>query len=634
MNTPDNHSGPEDGLLSLNEALQAAADGDTIRFEIPGPGPHILQTPMGGYPFIRVNGLTLDGYSQPGAAPNSQPFSGTNNAVIQIVLDSSGDDTADSTYPDNPGLTLRRSTRMVFADGSDISGYGDTENGILAVLGAQNFTVRGIGFLGRHTEGEQSDPSIYAVALARGAAGAKVQGCWFGLHPDGKTIEGFRAAVTGFRFRGTVDGVAVELFSSGLVFGVDGDGIQDRAEANITMGMELALGLELPGARISGNRFNVYPDGLTFLDIRAYALEHNLGSIEVFENGRSRENTLIGTDGLGASAADQRNVMAPAHYKRMFEFYGGSPANHVVIAGNLIGVGVDGETAYPFDPIGAPDLMSIDNAGSVRIGSNADGQGDDLEPNVIQGLRGVRLCGASSQVLVTARANRLRQNGFSAFPFAQKDGGRDYTKYYADVLAIDLSSPDLALPVLGDVTDGFLTGSVPAPNRDVYPYSVVDLYLLDPVAKDAGLSVPGVFLGSFVEGSTQDSSPTPDEFRFPISGFKIPDQADIVAVVTYSKSFGRLEAGESVTGPASLAIHPPASEGGSLPPTAFSIRLDAGAVVFSWKSDPGTQRLEATDDLALHRWQPVSGAAEWVAGESKIRIPVTAARAFYRLVSP
>ena len=634
VTTTDNLSGPDDGLLSLNEALRAAGDGDTIRFEIPGPGPHVIQTPMGGYPFITVNGLTIDGYSQSGASVNTQPFSGVNNAVIRIALDSTADDLAESTYPDNPGLVLRRSTRMVFEDGADISGYGDSENGILAVLGAQNLTVRGLTFLGRHTAGNQADPSIYAVALARGASGAKVQGCRFGLRPDGETISGFRAAVTGFRFRGVVDGANVTLYSSGLIFGTDGDGIQDRAEANITMGMELALGLELPGARVSGNRFNVYPDGLTFLDIKSYAQDHNLGSIEILENGRSRENTLIGTDGLGASAADERNVMAPAMYKRMFEFYGGTPAEHTVIAGNMIGVGVDGTTVYPFDPIGAPDLMSLDNAGSVRIGSNSDGRGDDLEPNVIQGLGGARLCEASSQVLVVARANRIQHCGFSAFPFAHKDGGRDYTKYYADVFSADLASSDDVLPILGDVTDGFLTGSVPAPNHDNYPYSVIDLYLLDPASKDAGLNVPGVLLGSYVEGSTQDTSPVADEFRFSVAALTIPDQADLVAVVTYSKISGGFEAGSAVTSPASVAIRIPASAGHAQDAARLAVRLDAGSAEFSWKGDAGVQRLEFSESITAPSWKPVMGLAESAAGVSRIRLPISGARGFYRLVAP
>src|SRR5881394_3600185 len=94
VTTTDNSSGPGDGQMSLNEAIQAAQAGDTIAFNIPGAGPHIIQTPLGGYPLITVDNLTIDGYTQPGSAPNSHPILGGNNAQIKIVLDSTGADSA------------------------------------------------------------------------------------------------------------------------------------------------------------------------------------------------------------------------------------------------------------------------------------------------------------------------------------------------------------------------------------------------------------------------------------------------------------------------------------------------------------------------------------------------------------
>src|SRR5437867_13052365 len=74
VTTTDNASGPGDGQTSLIEALQTAGDGDTIQFNVPGPGPHVIQTPLGGYPLIMANNLTIDGYSQPGSAPNTNPI--------------------------------------------------------------------------------------------------------------------------------------------------------------------------------------------------------------------------------------------------------------------------------------------------------------------------------------------------------------------------------------------------------------------------------------------------------------------------------------------------------------------------------------------------------------------------------
>ncbi|MBK7998506.1 MAG: hypothetical protein IPK15_07265 [Verrucomicrobia bacterium] len=134
-----NNESPGPNETSLAEALTDLQDGDYIRFKIPGAGPHVITTPLGGYPLITANGVTIDGYSQPGSVKNTNPILGGNNAQIKIVLDSTGADTGASD-PQDPSLNSRRSTRILH------SGYGDSENGILAVFGADNFDVSGLGF--------------------------------------------------------------------------------------------------------------------------------------------------------------------------------------------------------------------------------------------------------------------------------------------------------------------------------------------------------------------------------------------------------------------------------------------------------------------------------------------------------
>src|SRR5438445_13220136 len=68
---------------SLLQALTNLHDGDTIQFNIPGPGPHYLKTPTNGYPYITNNNTTLDGHRQPGPAPNPHPLLQPNNARTQ-----------------------------------------------------------------------------------------------------------------------------------------------------------------------------------------------------------------------------------------------------------------------------------------------------------------------------------------------------------------------------------------------------------------------------------------------------------------------------------------------------------------------------------------------------------------------
>src|SRR5256886_2709580 len=278
---------------SLLQALQLAGAGDTIAFAIPGLGPHVIQTPLGGYPLITGDNLTIDGYTQPGSSPNTNSILKGNNAQIRIVLDSTGADSAPN--PRDASLPLRRSTRLDFPDFPGNTGYGTSENAMLGVFGADNVTIRGLSFIARRTPGSDDDPSIYCVALVNQATNARVQGCWFGLPPGGSLMADVQpgsSAVAAFRWR-----IGGDVYSEGLIVGTDGDGVNDRAEFNVMVGGRITLALELPRAKVSGNYVNVFPDGIHFVDLDAnYKLWTDVyvagGSdpgdvtIENFENGR------------------------------------------------------------------------------------------------------------------------------------------------------------------------------------------------------------------------------------------------------------------------------------------------------------------------------------------------------------
>ncbi len=89
VNTEDNTDFSA-GKTNLVAAINSLHDGDTISFNGPGTAGqvHYLQTPPNGYPIITNNGVTIDGYSQPGASPNTNPIHAPNNARIKICLDS------------------------------------------------------------------------------------------------------------------------------------------------------------------------------------------------------------------------------------------------------------------------------------------------------------------------------------------------------------------------------------------------------------------------------------------------------------------------------------------------------------------------------------------------------------------
>lgn len=588
---------------SFLQALQNARDGDTVRFKIPTAGPHFILTPLGGYPLVTANHLTIDGYSQPGSMPNTNPILGGNNAMIRIVLDSS--------------LDVGQSTPLPF------SGYGDSESGILGINEADYFVIRGISFLSRQTAEDGVDPSIYCLAFVKEATHAHIHGCWFGLAPDGVTVAGGRTAVAAFA-SGDPGG---PFYSSHMVIGTDGNGINDVEEFNVIEGMGLALALELPNARISGNYINVLPDGNTFIDVGEVAVDS--GTVEFLENGRAAHNTLVGTDGDGVSDENERNIIGPSVYDHLLEFY--NTATNIVIAGNYFGVGVDGVTTYPHPPTISPDFVALSNGSSVRIGSNEDGRSDELEGNWICNVAGRKYLDSGPGTTVVSRRNRMVNNNFAAVPFPDGEGGRSYPAYYAGAL-MDPSAG--VQPVLLDALDGRLSGTLPEPNTKKYPFSIVDVYLVDPAAWINSWVHPGRLLGSFVEGSTQDLDPAPNRFVFDLKTFNIPLNSGLAAAVTYSETPGKTEAGHALTGILSEPVAVARERTGSAP-AAPQLRMarSANGLLVSWSAGQGLFRLEWSSNFKSASWTPVMGTASFASGLNSITVPAASqSPVFYRLV--
>ena len=86
--TADTNDGVCDTDCSLREAIAAAnanAGKDTIAFDIPGAGTHTIQ-PTSALPSI-TDPVVIDGYTQPGASPNTNGPGLGLNTVLKIELD-------------------------------------------------------------------------------------------------------------------------------------------------------------------------------------------------------------------------------------------------------------------------------------------------------------------------------------------------------------------------------------------------------------------------------------------------------------------------------------------------------------------------------------------------------------------
>ena len=608
---------PPAGQKSLLQALSELQDGDEIKFNLPGAGPHFIATPPGGYPLITQANVSIDGYSQPGAAPNTNPILAPNNARIRIVLDStSGNNRLLDFAGDSP---------------NDDTGYGNGEGAVLGVLGARGFVLRGVSILAVPLAGEFGDVVLYAVAFAKGASG-RVSGCWIGLHPDGQTIAGPAGGVAGFRYLArdgnntTLDTILVNE----VVLGVGKAPVSAPADFNVLVGITRApLVIEGNDTRIAGNFFGVLPDGVH--DVNPMFDPALAGGFQGFIGiGHAGNNTLIGTDGDGVNDANERNIFGGTlppdlgGYDHSLEFYSPSPGTNIVIAGNLIGVGIDGQTRFTN---AVPALNAAGAAAVFRFGSNLDGVSDALEGNLVFNQWPETLFGADYLLpvlpaslnffdelatggFVSARGNRFVNNlAFPASPL--RDGGFFLGNYYAKALA------DPAQGVVPTLTAGStasrLKGTVPLADAPNFPETHVDVYLADPagIALGKALSIPelpegfvqgGAFLGSFQDNGPDDQDPAAGVFDLNVASLGL-----VEGLVTVTANFASGPVGEAGTIVLTSPFSPPlqVSGGGAGELKFTAISKVAGGIRLEWT---GGGELQAVDRLG-GAWQTVAGAA-------------------------
>jgi hypothetical protein len=574
VTTADNSSPAGDGQTSFLEALTNLTDNETISFNIPGAGPHYLLTPPGGYPLIEKSGVTINGYSQPGASANTAGMRQPNTASLRIVLDSR--------------TAVEGERRTVI----DYPGFGTSESCILGLLDAVNARIRGLAFMGVAGTGSDSDASVYNIALIKASTGVKVQGCWFGIDPGVASwvpdsagvvpgVYGARSAVASFKWS---DGSS----SEGLIFGTDGDGTGDPGEFNISVGQRLAVHLQTPRVTVSGNWFNFLPDG-SVLRPETQGLVLEDGTMEAIENGDGAE-MRIGTDGNGVSDANEGNLFGPVVYNVFVEFWRSAPG--VIFAGNSVGVGLDG---FPLFSSTGQSLMVVRKDSSLRIGSDLNGTGDAAEANHLSGLglpfilwHGSNNDGGSTPARISLQGNELIGNA-GGIPL---DPGAAVTpdRVYADVMldpfnpAVTLGSGSTTTVLEG--TAPVAAAGLPAPLIEVYLADASGLYL-DPAAPQGRFR-----LTSFVLDGPLDLNAAPGAFRVNVAALGLSTVE--LGVVTLTASY-QLPTSERVTTSfsstlATLTPPPPLS--------AFLVSPLVTGVSLQWTGGTAPFRVQTSASLA------------------------------------
>lgn len=344
--------------LSVGESTlvvkeDSAEQAGLIRFDIGGGGPHVITAPAGGFPILFASRVTLDGYSQPGAAPNSNPITGTNNASLRLVLDARTL-TPHPVTGEQPDYTLQ-----IRGDGVVVRGFS-----VLASRETDN----------------------YGIYFGEGARGGSVNGCWLGLSPDQATFAGGEVAVAAYGAAG------------GQVFGTNGDGVDDRAEFNVIVAHAIGVQFEdTRDIRVSGNFIGVLPDGKSLPP--ADVLESLEG--DAVEGAGLSGTLLIGSDLDGKGDAEEPNLIGGMK-DDVIEFYG--DVEGVSLAGNWIGVSADGSTPLPFGKL----LRA--RAGRFDLGTPASvTQVDPRRANTIANGTSY-LVRHQSGCFVSLRGNRLFNN--------------------------------------------------------------------------------------------------------------------------------------------------------------------------------------------------------------------------------
>ena len=315
----------DSGAGSLRWAIDeanASAGPDEIAFNIPGPGPHSIQ-PLSALPVITAPVL-IDGYTQPGAVPNTSPTGQQLNTVLKTELDGS--------------------LAGAGVDGLKITGGGTTIRG----LAVNRFDDEGI--------------------VLSGSDGNVVQGNFIGTDLTGTVALGNGS-----------DGVSIQYGAQSNLIGTDGDGLADEAERNLISG-NLGYGIRIAG---EGTDFNVVAGNYIGTDVAGReALPNARSGVFIADDPMTAEgarSNLIGTNGDGVADAVEGNLIS-GNAGAGVALTRGAADN--VLAGNLIGTDATGTAALGN---GSHGVSISERAQSNRIGTNGDGLADAAEGNVISG---------------------------------------------------------------------------------------------------------------------------------------------------------------------------------------------------------------------------------------------------------
>lgn len=264
------------GVCTLRAAIDetnARPGRDTISFDFAGAGPFVIQIDSALPSMFDPAGTVVDGYTQPGSSPNSDPL--VSNAVIQVEVRGGGPDGYDGFLISGPhnvirGLSIREfrlSIRMFGTDSFDNQIVGNflgidasgTVGAASYVRGAMSVNMQAgahdnlVGAPGAANRNVISGNYHHGIAsYDEGTDHNVIQNNLIGSNPAGT------AAITNFGH-----GVDINTWSSFTLVG--GIGFQERnvIVASGQSAVEISHGAGTEGNQVIGNLIGTTPDGLS-----------------------------------------------------------------------------------------------------------------------------------------------------------------------------------------------------------------------------------------------------------------------------------------------------------------------------------------------------------------------------------